>query len=118
MNPKDAIGRSKPGITNVPPAALLHIGQVMDHGSDKYERFNWRTDKVFLSVYLNAAFRHLAQIIDGEWLDEDSGKPHAAHIAAGMSVILDAMEMDQLIDDLDDIAGPTSTVIDDMTKEV
>lgn len=64
----------------------------MKGGADKYGRYNWRMTGVDLEVYINAAFRHLMAIMDGEWLDAESGLPHAAHLMANGAVMVDAAQ--------------------------
>lgn len=92
VNPKDAIGRTKPGIWALPPTALLYMGAVMEDGAAEYGLFNWRDSPVDISIYFDALFRHMCWFRDGELLDAKSGLPHMAHIAANAAIILDAME--------------------------
>jgi hypothetical protein len=48
-------------------------------GSVKYASFNW-IQGGDLTTPLNCLKRHTDAIHRGEWLDDDSGLPHAAHI--------------------------------------
>jgi hypothetical protein len=98
-NPKDMIGLTKPPISLVPPAMLIHVSKVMQHGAQKYGRANWREKSVRYTVYMDAAFRHLIAAIDGEDSDPESGQPHEAHAAACMGIVLDARATGNLIDD-------------------
>jgi hypothetical protein len=98
-NPKDILGASKPQLNLVPPALLIHVAQAMANGAKKYGPYNWRDKKVKLSIYLAAAQRHILAYSDGEDLAEDSGTHHAAHAAACLGIILDALECNCLIDD-------------------
>lgn len=91
-DPKREAGNLKPGMHCVPPVALIYMGMVMQNGADKYGRVNWRYTDVKYSVYLNAAFRHLLQMLDGEETDPDSGLPHFAHVMACMAIIADARQ--------------------------
>lgn len=99
-NPKDAIGLKKTPLRLFPPVALVYGAEVMRHGAAKYGEFNWRDHPVKLSVYLEAAMRHILQAADGEMNDADSDKPHAAHAMMCMAIILDAMDNGCLIYDL------------------
>jgi hypothetical protein len=98
-NPKDSIGRSKPSPSLLPSALVLNVAQVMRLGAQKYGPFNWRVEKVSLTVYIDAAMRHLLQFIDGEDCDPESGAPHTAHVAACMGILLDAAATGNLLDD-------------------
>jgi hypothetical protein len=98
-NPKDAIGLKKTPLRLVPPALLIFVAHVMALGAKKYGPWNWRDNKVRHTVYLEAAIRHLQAALDGEDADKESGLPHEAHAAACMGIILDAKQMDCLIDD-------------------
>ena len=99
MNPKDKIGREKPSMSFVPARPLLDMAEVMQHGALKYEPFNWRDQPVAYTVYLNAAFRHLFEMLEGRDTDKDSGLPHSAHVMACMAILRDAQHMDTLDDD-------------------
>ncbi len=98
-NPKDRIGMNKPQLDLVPPALEIWTAKAMENGAAKYGRANWRKTKVRLTVYIAAAKRHLAALLDGEDNASDSNLPHAAHVAACMGIILDAAANDCLIDD-------------------
>jgi hypothetical protein len=113
-NPKDAIGLTKPALRLVPPALALHVSQAMANGAKKYGAYNWREHPVRLTVYIEAALRHLYSLLDGEDHARDSGVLHAAHVGACMAIILDAMGTDSLIDDRA-TDGCASDLIDELT---
>ncbi len=115
-NPKDAIGLTKPALRLVPPALALHVSQAMADGAKKYGAYNWRKNAVRLTIYIEAALRHLYSLLDGEDCARDSGHMHAAHVAACMAIILDAYETGNLIDDRAD-DGCAADVIDGMTAK-
>jgi hypothetical protein len=98
-NPKDIVGRLKPGLSNTPILPMFEIGKVMDNGAAKYGSYNWRSARISFSVYYNAALRHLARWWEGESLDTDSGYHHLAHVAANCIILLDAMACDRFDDD-------------------
>lgn len=99
LNPKDAIGRSKPGLNCMPIAPLFQAGQVMKGGADKYGRYNWRDAKISASVYFDATLRHLCAWWGGAENDPESGLPHLAHVIANMTLVLDAQAHDCMTDD-------------------
>jgi hypothetical protein len=71
----------------------------MADGARKYGPFNWRETSVRLSVYLEAAQRHLEAYRDGQDRAEDSGYLHLSHAAACLAIIADADALGMLIDD-------------------
>lgn len=105
-NPKHAAGLSKPPLHLVPMTAVIQEALVFKLGAAKYGPFNWRDHAVVRSIYLDAAMRHLMALMDGQDLDEESGRPHEAHIRACMAILLDARPLGKLIDDRN-TAGPT-----------
>lgn len=72
---------SKPAkLSQIPPQALLVLGEVYGMGAEKYERFNFRKGYNW-SLSYDALFRHVLASLDGEDLDQESGLPHLAHAA-------------------------------------
>lgn len=97
VNPKDAIGRSKPSMHAVPPKPLFAIAatfKVLQYGL-----FNWREKPIRQSIYTDAIYRHLAAWRDGQDIDPDSGQSHMAHIAANSIIVMDATDYGTMIDD-------------------
>lgn len=103
-NPKDKEARTAGRIdfSTVPPIANTYLAMAMMEGAKKYGRYNWRDHAIDLITYTAAAERHLTALKDGEWIDRDSGIPHAAKIMACMTIILDAMNNGTLIVDRQD----------------
>jgi dATP/dGTP diphosphohydrolase/uncharacterized protein DUF4406 len=99
INPKDLLGVTKPQLDLVPSSLIIHVAKAMENGAAKYGPYNWRDKKVRATIYIAAAQRHLLSLLDGEDFAQDSGVHHAAHAAACMGIILDALECDCLIDD-------------------
>lgn len=69
-----------------PPLALLatfekelgEVAHILSHGAEKYGMDNWKQcDDP--SRYHSAAMRHMLSYANGEKVDKDSGKNHAAH---------------------------------------
>ena len=81
----------------LPPEFLKQVTAVLEHGADKYGPYNWREgDGIKQDVYISATFRHLLAIMEGEWLDPESGKSHWSHIAATAAIMVDAIKHDKL----------------------
>lgn len=114
-NPKDRVGIKKPPVHLVPAAGIIEMAMAMKNGALKYGPYNWRSHPVNLTVYIGAAQRHLLQLLDGEDKANDSGCHHAAHVAACMAIILDAIATGNLIDDRP-VKGAASKLIDQCTE--
>lgn len=114
-NPKDRLGTLKPMLHLVPPVLTLETSEVFRHSSVKYGPLNWRSKKVRLTVYLDAIERHLLALKDGEMLDPDDHRPHAAHLAANCAILLDAAATGNLIDDRKWPNGTASKLIAQLT---
>lgn len=98
-NPKDLLGIRKAALRLVPPALAIYTSLPMMVGGTKYDPYNWRGKKVRQSVYLEAMLRHIYAVMDGEDVDEETGGPHEASIAACVAIVLDARATGNLIDD-------------------
>jgi hypothetical protein len=60
--------------------ALEGVSGVMEYGCRKYERDNWKLG-LSLESTLDSMLRHITKLLDGEFVDEESGLPHIDHIA-------------------------------------
>lgn len=98
-NPKTRFGALKPNLSLVPPASIIYAALALQDGARKYGAYNWRSHTVSTNTYIAAALRHIAQFQDGEVVDPDSGFPHLAHALASLSVLVDAYETGNLLDD-------------------
>jgi hypothetical protein len=63
--------------------SLIPFVRVLEFGAQKYDRDNWMKD-MELNKILDSAQRHLAAMMDGEELDQESGLPHAGHVMCNM----------------------------------
>ena len=89
-DPKADAGAKKCPMHLLAPVALRDTAWVHKLGADRYGPWNWRKTGVCLPTYIGAIMRHLMLIHEGEWIDPESGRPHAAHIAASCNIIMDA----------------------------
>ena len=115
-NPKDRAGSKKPPLHLIPSAAEITESLAMAHGAKKYGAFNWRWKKVKASIYIAAALRHLVQWFDGQDEDPETGVSHLAHARACLGILLDAMSLDQMIDDRPG-TGAAPVLIEKFTQE-
>lgn len=109
-NPKDLLGESKPDLSLIPPAAMLHEAMAMELGARKYGLYNFRVTPVEARTYVAAAMRHITAWLDGEEYCSDTllGEPIDADQAgmvhnlgaakAGLGILLDCLERKTLVD--------------------
>ena len=83
----------------IPPSAEILEAVVMGLGARKYGPYNWRTAPIRATVYIAAAKRHLAQWLDGQDEDAESGVSHLAHARACLGILLDAQSLHCMNDD-------------------
>lgn len=114
-NPKDLIGVKKAQLGLLPAAGKIYGALAMTDGASKYGPYNWRDKKVKMTVYLDAMERHLLALRDGEDVAEDSKVHHLGHIIAGASIVADALEGGQLIDDRP-MKGPATKTLEKFKK--
>jgi hypothetical protein len=115
-NPKDLLGQKKVALNLVPPSSIIYQALAMEDGARKYGPYNWRTNKVILSIYVAAAMRHIMAYYDGEEVAKDSQKPHLAHALACLGIIVDAKETGNLVDDRP-VAGAAGNLIEKYEKK-
>lgn len=116
-NPKDKIGASKPDLSLIPPAALVHEAMAMADGGRKYGPYNWREEPVQAMTYIAAALRHLGQYLDGQDIDPKSLVHHLGHARACCGILLDAAECGALIDNRPK-PGKAQEIIDRLTQPI
>lgn len=98
-NPKDRTGVGKTPVSVIPQTVIAEVGLAMMEGALKYGAYNWREAGVRGSVYVDAAWRHLAAWWEGEDDDPDSGLSHIVKAIAGLCVLRDAMIQEKFEDD-------------------
>lgn len=98
-NPKDTLARGKKVPLSVVPATMNYLAAIQMHnGAGKYGAHNYRAAGARLSVYYDAARRHLDDWFNGNELDED-GIPNLAGLAANVAIICDAATHGYAVDD-------------------
>ena len=99
-NPKSLQGAKKYSLRYLPLSANIAVNQALEDGAKKYGPANWREKGVAISVYIDAALRHLNQFYDGKQDNAaDSGAPNLGHAMACLAIIIDAMAEGSAIDD-------------------
>lgn len=98
-NPKDVFGSAKPPTSTVPVPVIYELGLAMLEGALKYGRHNYRVVGVRMSIYYDAAKRHLDAWWEGEDIDPESGLPHLVKAMACLAVVRDAEMLGKVTDD-------------------
>jgi hypothetical protein len=70
---------NKPQWSLLPFEALEEVVEVLTSGAQKYAPDNWKYVPNADARYMDAAFRHMAQYMQGEQHDEETGNNHLAH---------------------------------------
>ncbi len=109
-NPKQAYGDKKVAMHYVPPALLIYAALAFKEGVRKYGAYNWRSTRVEAMTYIGAVMRHVSAYLDGEDIDEESGKPHLALAIACLGILADTTEGGMLIDNRPP-PGPAGSLI-------
>lgn len=81
IDQKAAVKKAKPRMSLLPFDALLLVAQVLTFGAVKYSPDSWKREPFTAQDYMDAMLRHLAKISAGEFADEETKLPHAAHLA-------------------------------------
>lgn len=96
----------------IPAGPLAWLARVLGFGADKYSENNWKelSSPKDLARIKAALFRHVVKLVDGEWSDEESGLPHAAHAMCNLVFLLwhhDKMRgIDPFTVDIDTLSNP------------
>ena len=116
-NPKDDIGVTKPPLSLWPAVATLAGSLAMHDGRLKYGKANFRAIGVRVSVYLDAAKRHLDKYNEGQWADPETGVPHLGYAMACCAIVLESHYAGNLMDDRP-IAGGYLRALEELTPVV
>jgi hypothetical protein len=73
----------------IPQWLLDEVAEVLGHGAVKHGETSWQTDERPQSTHLLKARSHMVQWERGDWIDEDSGCSHAAHVLARVALAAD-----------------------------
>jgi len=125
-NPKDGIGSRKAPLSVLSFRVLFEMALGMLEGAIKYRRHNYRVYGVRASVYVDAAFRHLAAFWEGEDIDPKSRIHHISKAMSSLHVLRDAMMCGKWEDDrppksdahwLDEMNVHAAKLIDQMDRD-
>lgn len=88
----------KPPLAYIPKAALYAEGEAFAFGAKKYESWNYKNG-LLISRTLSAALRHIAQFLDGQNNDNESGVNHLGCARANLGMALDTLANHPEMDD-------------------
>lgn len=78
------------------PLSMEALGAVIEFGTHKYPQpDNWKKVEGANFRYLDSLMRHLIKHLKGQELDEETGKPHLAHVVWNALAILELYLMDK-----------------------
>lgn len=97
-NPKHASGAAKIPLELWPSSATYYGAIGLLEGKLKYGRLNWRATKVYASIYIAAAMRHMSDWMEGEEFTAEGG-PHLGNALACLAILVDAKTNGTMIDD-------------------
>lgn len=72
--------RALAGMALLPLKQFGYVGLVALMGAEKYTPNGWISVSNGIPRYKAALYRHFLKVLRGEWLDEESGLPHLAHV--------------------------------------
>lgn len=103
---------SKPQVQLVPPAAIIEMAKCFEAGIAKgYNGGNWRFEhSPPIGVYCGKVMRHIAQYLDGEDIDPETGLLHIVHAMSDLAILVDALLLGRAVDDRYP-AGPASKLM-------
>lgn len=79
---------TKPRYSLLPWEALARVVAVFEFGAVKHSVHGWKTVPDAIQIYKDAAARHLAAMMRGEWYDSETHESHAAHLACCALIIV------------------------------
>lgn len=82
----------------LPPEPVIHAVGVLTDGASKYADRNWELGMPWSKV-IGPMFRHIFKWLCGERYDEETGRPHLAHVIVNAMFLLTYEERGLGIDD-------------------
>lgn len=76
----------KPPISLIPREALEECAHALAYGAEKYSRHGFRAGLRY-SRLADAALRHIIKFMDGQDIDDESGKSHLGHALASLAML-------------------------------
>ena len=89
----------KPPLARLPLKALREVAFVQLYGAQKYGDFENYRKGMEITRNASCAIRHIADFMDGQDLDSESGCNHLAHAACRLLFILENIAEGTAIDD-------------------
>jgi hypothetical protein len=98
-------GKSR--VDQIPPRALMAVGQVMGYGAKKYGEWNWAQYQNDWSwgQLIGSTLRHILAWMSREDIDRESGHPHLVHAACNLLMLIELIETGNTNDDRNPIGN-------------
>ena len=89
--------KGKPRPSLLPVQGLRGVMEVLEFGAQKYASASWQTVPDARSRYLDAALRHLLEVVEYglDAVDEESGLPAIAHAACDLLFLVHFVKEDK-----------------------
>jgi len=97
-------GKARLGLTMIGKEVNECEARVWNMGISKYGLGNWLKGQV-LSTALDSVFRHATAIMNGEFIDEESGEPHVGHLICASKIVAHSYLCHPELNDIKDIIG-------------
>jgi hypothetical protein len=91
--------QDKPPLAYLPSAALREISMVQEYGARKYGTTDNFRQGMEVRRNLSCALRHIYEYLDGNDLDNESGRNHLAHAACRLMFVLQNIKDGVAVDD-------------------
>lgn len=91
--------QDKPPLAYLPSAALREIAMVQAYGAAKYGTTDNFRQGMEVRRNLSCALRHIYEYLDGNDLDNESGRNHLGHAACRLMFVLQNLKDGNAIDD-------------------
>lgn len=82
---------------------------IWEMGMEKYGRGNWLKGQQ-LSTCMDSVLRHATAIMNGEFIDEESGKPHVGHLITASKIAAHSYLTKPELNDIKEIIGEDTNV--------
>lgn len=85
--------KGKPETSQLDPRFILALADLMTVSAEKYGKFNWALGQQYHTPF-DSCMRHLLKFMNGENVDEESGKDHLLHAAANLMILWTSTKLD------------------------
>lgn len=98
LNTGNKLDNGKPKISLIPSEAIIEMAIAFTYGANKYASDGFKGGISYRRL-LDAAFRHILAISNGEDVDSESGNSHVGHAMASLAMLTYMMKNKPNLDD-------------------